>query len=207
MQEINLIVFHFLNDLAHNTTIEFLVKVFVDWPIFILPLFLAWYWLYYSILEHKNKTNKDQEKVSIDNHKNNLLLIFYSTVVALIFSLTIQQFVHLDRPEEHLQAWAKLLLDHLPDASFPSDHATVSIAFLAAVFFAGYKKWWWVLLLPFVIMNVSRVVAWVHWPFDILAGSLVWIVGAHLVFSHIWELKFVKKLNLWIIKLLKCIKL
>jgi len=39
--------------------------------------------------------------------------------------------VNVDRPEEHLKAGGKLLLDHLPDASFPSDHATVSIAFLA----------------------------------------------------------------------------
>lgn len=198
MQELNLSLFHFFNDLASIPFFEMVVSIFVDWPIFVLPVFLLGYWIYYTY-SSKKSTNIDA--------KNNLLFVFYSTVLALLISLTIQQFVHLDRPEEHMQAWAKLLLDHLPDASFPSDHATVSIAFLTAIFFAWYKKWWLILAAPFIIMNISRVIAWVHWPFDIIAGSLVWIVGAYLVFSHISQIKFVKNLNLWIINIMKYIKL
>ncbi|MCD5380670.1 phosphatase PAP2 family protein [Candidatus Gracilibacteria bacterium] len=198
MQEINLALFHFFNNLASMAFFEIMVSIFVDLPIFVLPVFLLGYWIYYTYFS-KDKGNKEA--------KNNLLLIFYSTVLALIISLIIQQFVHLDRPEEHIQAGAKLLLDHLPDASFPSDHATVSIAFLAAIIFAGYKKWGFALMLPFILMNVSRVIAGVHWPFDIIAGSLVGIVGAYLVFSHLSQIKFVKTLNLWIINILKHIKL
>ncbi|MDQ7023403.1 MAG: hypothetical protein Q9M97_07925 [Candidatus Gracilibacteria bacterium] len=58
----------------------------------------------------------------------------------------IQQFIIVERPEQHLGAGAKLLLDHLPDASFPSDHATVSIAFLTGLLLSGYKKYFWFLL-------------------------------------------------------------
>lgn len=197
MQELNLQIFHFFNSFSSNPQMELFVKCFVDSPIFILPLFLGWYWLYYTFSSTTNTIK----------YKNNLLFIFYWTVLALILSLIIQQFVNVDRPEEHLKAGGKLLLDHLPDASFPSDHATVSIAFLAWLFFAWYKKWWFALLLPFIFMNVSRVIAWVHWPFDIIAGSIVWIIGSYLIFAHIWKNKFVKMLNSKIIELLKYIKL
>ena len=202
MQEINLQIFHFFNNLSSNSQVELFVKCFVDTPIFIIPLFLAWYWLYYTY--NPLLTSPQGRGIA---QKNNLLFIFYWTALALIISLIIQQFVSVDRPEEHLQAGGKLLLDHLPDASFPSDHATVSIAFLAWIFFAWYRKWWCALLLPFIFMNISRIIAWVHWPFDVIAGSIVWITGAYITFSHLSQIKFVKKLNSKIIELLHIIKL
>ncbi len=203
MQEINLQIFHFLNNFSSNPQVELFVKCFVDSPIFILPIFLAGYWLYYSF----NPLLTSPKGRGITQEKNNLLLIFYGTVLALILSLIIQQFVSVDRPEEHLKAGGKLLLNHLPDASFPSDHATVSIAFLTGVLLAWYRKWFIVLLILFTAMNVSRVIAWVHWPFDVIAGSIVWAVGSYLVFAHIWKNKFVKILNSKIIELLHSIKL
>ena len=50
-------------------------------------------------------------------------------------------------------------MSHVPDASFPSDHATVSIAFLTSLFLANYKRIG-LIFLPFVIiMNLSRIIA------------------------------------------------
>jgi undecaprenyl-diphosphatase len=74
-------------------------------------------------------------------------------------TLTIQHFIHFKRPEDYLVGAGKLLINHVPDASFPSDHATVSFAFLSALLFANYKKIFWIFL-PFVIlMNISRIIA------------------------------------------------
>jgi membrane-associated phospholipid phosphatase len=42
----------------------------------------------------------------------------------------IQQVIHVDRPENYLSQAGKLLMNHIPDASFPSDHASVSFAFV-----------------------------------------------------------------------------
>jgi len=198
MQEINKNLLQYLNWLWENTFISNCVNIFVDAPIFIIPVFLLWMWIYYSF----SKTEKN-----VLEKKQKLIYIFYGIVFSLIISLIIQQFIQVDRPEEHLKAWAKLLLDHLPDASFPSDHATVSIAFLAGLFFSWYKKYFWIFLLPIVFMDISRIIAWVHWPFDIIAGSIVWIIGSYISINYLSKIKLVKKLNMEIIKLLNYIKL
>ncbi len=203
MQEINKNLLQYLNWLWEIEFFRIFVQIFVDGPIFILPVFLLWYWIYYSFLE-RNK--KDTFDLFLEK-KQDLIFIFYWTVFALIISLIIQQFVNIDRPEQHIKAGAKLLLDHLPDASFPSDHASVGIAFITWLFFSWYKKWFWLLLLPFIFMIISRVIAWVHWPFDILAWSLIWTFGSYIAIFHFSKIKFVKKLNLEIIKLLNYIKL
>jgi membrane-associated phospholipid phosphatase len=50
-------------------------------------------------------------------------------------------------------------MSHIPDASFPSDHTAVSIAFVTALFLSGYKKIA-IIFLPFaLIMNVSRIIS------------------------------------------------
>lgn len=211
LQEINLSLLNYLHSFSQYNFIENIVLIFVDGPIFILPLMLVFYWLKYSgvfnFLEKKYWLFFDNtSEVSIEKKKW-LILIFLWTIVALITSLIIQQFVNIDRPEQHLEAGWKLLLDHLPDASFPSDHATVSMAFWMWLILTGYKRWAQILLIPFLLMNISRVVAWVHWPFDILVWTIVWLWMSYITYRHIAELKVVKKSILWIINILKYIKL
>ena len=195
MQEINKDIFQFLNSFSSHDIIAVIAPIMADLPIFFLPLFLLWMWIYYTY--SKDSSNK----------KELLLHIFYSSVVAIIISLIIQQFVDIDRPETAIAGAGKLLLDHIPDASFPSDHASVSFAFLVALFLAGYKKVFWSFL-PFVlIMNLSRIISWVHWPFDVIAWAIVWAVSACISLHYLTKIKFVKKVNLFIIKTLAYIKL
>ena len=183
----------YLNSLWNNTIIEQIVKIFADWPIFFLPLFLVFMWIYYSI----KKINK----------KEQLLFIFYSTIVSIFITFIIQNLIHIDRPETVIKWVWKLLIQHIPNASFPSDHASVSFAFLTWLYLANYKKIFW-FYMPFVIiMNLSRIIAWVHWPFDILIWSLVWISWAIISFKLLTKYKFVNNLNKIIIKLTKYIKL
>ncbi|MDQ7008855.1 MAG: phosphatase PAP2 family protein [Candidatus Gracilibacteria bacterium] len=203
MQEINKNLLQYLNSLGENIFFEIFVKIFVDAPIFILPIFLAGFWIYYSFLER----NQQGGFSPLLDKKQDLIFIFYGIVFAIITSLLIQQFIIVERPEQHLGAGAKLLLDHLPDASFPSDHATVSIAFLTGLLLSGYKKYFWFFLLPILAMNTSRIIAGVHWPFDIIAGGIVGIFISIITFQYYKKIKLVKKLNLKIIKLLNYIKL
>lgn len=198
MQEINIELLQYLNNLSQYSFIDKFVKIFVDGPILLIPIFLLWYWIYYSYTKNK---------IDVFEKKSDLILIFLWIVIWLSISLIIQQIVHIDRPEQHLQAWAKLLLDHLPDASFPSDHATVSIAFVFWLLFAWYKKYFWIFLVLMIFMNISRVIAWVHWPFDILWWSLVWFSWAFVSFKYLKKNKLVKSLIINIIKLLNYIKL
>lgn len=194
MQELNQFLLTYLNNLLiEYKFLEEIIFLFADTPIFFIPIFLVCYRLYYNY----RKNNK---------WKNILMLIFYSTVVAILISLFIQQFVTIERPEEHLKNTWKLILEHLPDASFPSDHASVSIAFLTSIFLFWFTRIWTFILPFFIIMNLSRVIAWVHWPFDILAWTIVWIVSAFIVYKS-QKNNYLVKLNSYIIKLLSYLKL
>lgn len=195
LQEINKEILIYLNSLSNNIIIEKIVNIFIDLPIFFIPVFLIIYWIYYTYKE-KNNTKKED-----------LLLIFYWIVMSLLISLLIQKIVHIERPETVINWVWKLLLKHLPDASFPSDHATVSFAFITGLFLANYKKVW-LIFLPFVItMVISRIIAWVHWPFDILVWTIIWIIWAFISFKFLSKKNIVKKLNLFIIKVMWYIKL
>lgn len=195
MMEINKEILIFLNSLLDYNIIKIIALCFADAPIFFLPLFLIFFWFYHT---YKTKNNLEKEK---------LLFIFYSVVLWISISLIIQQFVNIDRPESALDwAW-QLLLSHIPDASFPSDHATVAIAFLTSLFLAWYKKIWYIFAPFAIIMVISRVILWVHWPFDILAWSVVWIISSFITFKCLNKINFINKFNRFIIKIMNYIKM
>lgn len=117
-----------------------------------------------------------------DFYKNAALYIFFSWISSVMLNLFIQVFVDKARPESILSRW-KLLLDHIPDASFPSDHAAMSAAIAMSI-----MLWWmknnnkkfiytsFVFWIFCITMSLSRIAAWVHWPTDIIFGMLVWII-------------------------------
>lgn len=193
--DINKDLLIFLNSFTQKDwIISNFVYIFSDAPIFFLPLFLLWFWFYFTY-----KKNLDW--------KIKLLHIFYSVILAIILSLIIQNIITIDRPENYLQTTWKLILSHLPDASFPSDHASVSFAFLVSLFFTGFKKIWF-FFLPFVIiMNLSRVMWGIHWPFDILAWAIVWTVSSIFIFKYLQKKSFIKILDDFILKFARFFKL
>ncbi len=189
--EINKNIWIYLNNFVIENNLEKMVGLFADLPIFFLPIFLSWLWLFHSYIE------KNEEK------KSNLLNIFYSTILAICISLIIQQIITIDRPESIV----KPLIKHIPDASFPSDHASVSFAFLFSILFAWYKKVFYTFISFVIIMNLSRLSWWIHWFFDIIVWALVWILSSIITFKILKENSTIKKINKKIIKLFKIIKL
>ena len=76
----------------------------------------------------------------------------------------------------------KELMFHVPSYSFPSDHSTFLMALASYFYLLGYKKvgiWTGIIA---IIVGVSRVIAGLHYPGDILAGWLLGIIGAYLLF-------------------------
>lgn len=114
MLELNTAVFVFLSQ--YNSLNG--VGIIADFPIFFLPIFLVSMWLYYTF---KKQDNAMREK---------LMYIFYSCVMGVIFSYIIKQFIEIERPESYLETTGHLIMSHLPEKSFPSEHANVSFAFL-----------------------------------------------------------------------------
>lgn len=167
------------------------LKVFAyiaDLPIFFLPIFLIFTWIYYVI------KNKNEQKKS-------LLFLVYSTFVALFINIVIQKLVHFDRPESALQNSGNLILEHIPDASFPSDHTAVSIAFVTALYLFGFRKIALVFL-PFAFaMNISRIIVGVHWPLDVIVGTIIGFLSAIFVYKVVQHYKIIQNLNIQILKI------
>ncbi len=193
LQNLNQAGLVLLNNLWQYGIVQKIAIIFADAPIFFLPVFLVGFWLFYTI-------NKQAKK------KNKLLIIFYSIIFAIVVNMIIQYIVPISRPSTFLWVHAKFLLSHIPDASFPSDHATVSAAFLASILLSGYKKTFWIFLPFALIMLVSRVIAGVHWPFDIVVWIVVWTVAGYVVYKF-KSTKAITCLNSGILKIASFIRL
>ncbi len=180
-----------LNNFILENKLEKIIWLMSDAPIFFLPIFLLWAWIFYS---YKIKNNEK---------KSDLLNILYWIILAIIINLIIQNIVKIDRPESVVKA----ILEHIPDASFPSDHAAVSFAFLTWLFLSWYKKIWYIFSIFIIIMNFSRVAWWIHWFFDIIVWAFVWILSTIFIFKYLKNTKIIINLNNFIIKILNYIKL
>lgn len=191
MLEFNTHIFEILNGLSWEGVIAKISPFIADFPIFFLPLFLWGLWLYYTFISQE----ADERKT--------LMHIFYVCVIWMVLSFIIKQFIDIERPEAYLKSTESLLLGKIPEKSFPSDHATISFAFATALLYTKFYKVGYVFI-PFVIlMNLSRIIVWVHWPLDILAWTILWITSAIIFFLYLERLKLVKNLDTMIIRLMK----
>lgn len=192
-QNINIPGLEFMSSLTENPVLAAIIFYMADLPIFIIPLFLAGSWIFYAV----KKQNSPKEI---------LLFIFYSMVLSILISTFIQQFVDLDRPEESIKNAGRLILEHIPDASFPSDHASVGISFITSLFLFWYVRFALTLTPFFILMLLSRISGGLHWPLDILVGSIVGILSAFSIYK--WRnLNILKKTNTFLIQIASFLKL
>ncbi len=71
----------------------------------------------------------------------------------------------------------ELLVACPSDASFPSGHTASSFAAVGALWAAGSRLWLPGLVLA-VLIAVSRLYLYVHWPTDVLSGEVMgWALG------------------------------
>jgi len=116
--------------------------------------------------------------------------VFASLTLALsavlsrgIFTEVIRFFYDRPRPFDALNI-TPLFLDNNP--AFPSGHTALLFALAFALFYFNKKAGWWFTALS-LLVALSRVIAGVHWPSDILGGIVV-------AFFSVWLTRsFLKK--------------
>ncbi|MEI6039992.1 MAG: phosphatase PAP2 family protein [Candidatus Berkelbacteria bacterium] len=160
-------------------------KLFAEYLIYVLPIILLWLWFY------------DQKSKKVAMRAAGSALVAF-----LVFAHSIGQFIHRARPFD--SGGVRELLFHRPTYSFPSDHATVFFAIAASFWFSGNKKMGVAFFVLASINAIFRVATGIHWPTDVLAGAIIGIFTAYLVYlfdkplNIVYEfvIKLAKKVNL-----------
>jgi membrane-associated phospholipid phosphatase len=132
--------------------------------VFLYPIFLVALYL-------KGIIKKEKES------KEGALFIFFSCLFCTLINIGIQRFFYKQRPNAVLydDTEETMLHQFLPESSFPSDHAVVSMSFALATLFRGYKVKnkkiifaGYVFIVISLVMCLCRIFTVVHWPSDIL---------------------------------------
>lgn len=91
-------------------------------------------------------------------------------------NMVIKNLVGRTRPYEY-NSEIRLLVNKLSDYSFPSGHSLASFE-AATCIFIRYKKWGVAALLLAAAIAFSRLYLYVHFPSDVLAGTVLGIIFA-----------------------------
>jgi len=129
------------------------------------------------------------------------LYIFSSAVTTALANIVIKFFVDKDRPEWYIDNAEMLIMDHLPTAPFPSDHAgvwaAVAVATLLWATRRGHRPLTIVgvfLCIWAIVMSVSRVWVAIHRPTDVIAGTIVGTLVAAILHPLIYKKSWLSRL-------------
>jgi membrane-associated phospholipid phosphatase len=114
-----------------------------------------------------------------------------AAAVGLLANQLIAQLWHRPRPYQDHPLGILPLLSPSHDPSFPSDHATAAFAIAFGILFIA-RRTGWLFLAWAALIGISRVLAGMHYPTDVLAGAVVGLgagyVTARIAMPMLWRL-------------------
>lgn len=171
----NVEFFGIINDLANKNTI--LDKIMILFSKDVPYMFMAVTAIVFILGIIKKNSNS----------RKTVFSTFVITVINLILSFMIGNIYYVDRPFVHNKV--NLLVPHVADASFPSDHATGTMSI--ALGLTKYNKILsTILTILSLIIGFSRVYVGNHYPMD--------VIGAYIIVfavNYIYNLKLRSKVD------------
>jgi membrane-associated phospholipid phosphatase len=165
-------IFFFFYNLAHqfelvDSLIVFLAVYFPYIVVMLAGLFLLFHLpaqAGHEVLEAESPARVLWEK------KREISMVFFPAVLAGIFDEILKILIHLSRPFVVLPQ-VQTLFPEIGYA-FPSFHATFFSALAFSIFFL-HKKAGYAFMFFALLIGLARIVAGVHFPFDILGGYIL----------------------------------
>lgn len=153
MTEPNLTIFHIINGLAgRNYILDTTMILAANYSIYIICVYLVYLWFAKS------------------NYRQGVLFAGYAALLGLGINIIISLLYFHPRP--FMIPTGILLIAHIPETSFPSDHTTLMFAIsLMFLTFRNFRRTGAILFVLSFISGLARVYVGVHFPMDI-AGSL-----------------------------------
>lgn len=158
--------------ITHTWTHPF-IGFFADLEPIVFCVFLVWLWLY-----GVSQKNEWPKHVALD--------LFWHVLWAFIFYWIINQTLPM-RPRPESIATLPPLISHIPDNSFPSGHALF-----------WWASWWglhtllkkkaitWIFFWIWLLTVISRILAGIHYPGDILVWFFLgwWLMHIFVSLPH-----------------------
>jgi len=167
------------------------IPVMADIFVFTYPVYLLALYVYWRV--KKNIYYK-------------IAALYITAGIAISFIVNIWMQFFVDKVRPNVVLWLAdlknetILNTFMPTSSFPSDHAAVTMSIAMMSLFRGIKnkdkkflRFGGILIIFSLVTWFARVASWVHWPTDIIAGSLIWILIPLLLMR-----KPIYKLGTWI---------
>ncbi|TPG77941.1 undecaprenyl-diphosphatase [Pseudomonas mandelii] len=163
MEELNRTLFLAINASVHSSAETRLLATFLaQWLIAGVPLLLIGLWL-----------------KGTRHHRAAAVTATLSIAFALGCNLLISSLWFHPRP--FMLGLGQNFLEHAPESSFPSDHATVMFTLAMALILASRHKLGVLILMLGTSVGWARIYLGVHFPFDIAGSLLISLISAWLV--------------------------
>lgn len=169
MAELNYQIFYALNSLVGiNPSFDFLIFFIAEYlDLIALSAALLFFLAHKDYPDKRRFISYQQMRTRIKE----LVLVSASFLSAWGIVMLLKGIFAIPRPYLYLEN-VNLLFPYGALESFPSGHAAFFASLAVAVYF-HHKRMSWVLVVVALLIGVTRIIAGVHMPYDILAGYLL----------------------------------